>query len=59
VRLYSGARLSPPPSLNALASVLLALNMIALCAAALVLWLFRRRDPSRDKTVESLARLEI
>jgi spermidine/putrescine transport system permease protein len=59
MRLYAGARLSPPPSLNALASVLLALNILALSVAALVLWIFRRRDPSRGKTVESLARLEI
>ena len=31
VRLYSGARLAPPPSLNALATLMLALTLIAVC----------------------------
>ena len=59
VRLYSGARLSPPPSLNALATVLLALTMLAVVSAGLVLRAAGKREGTGSTAAESLSRLEI
>jgi spermidine/putrescine transport system permease protein len=59
VRLYSGARLAPPPSLNALATVLLVLTMLAVVTAALVLRAYNRREGGHDSAAESLSRLDI
>jgi spermidine/putrescine transport system permease protein len=59
VRLYSGARLAPPPSLNALATVLLALTMLAVITAAAVLRAYNRREGGRQSAAESLTRLDI
>ena len=59
VRLYSGARLAPPPSLNALATVLLALTAAAVITAGLVLRAYSRREGGRESAAESLSRLEI
>ncbi|HUO46343.1 MAG TPA: ABC transporter permease [Acidimicrobiia bacterium] len=59
VRLYSGARLSPPPSLNALATVLLVLTLVAVVSAGLVLRAAGKREGSGASAAESLSRLEI
>ena len=59
VRLYSGARLAPPPSLNALATVLLALTLVAVVAAGLVMRSYGRREGSGESAAESLSRLDI
>ncbi|HLU31031.1 MAG TPA: ABC transporter permease subunit, partial [Acidimicrobiia bacterium] len=59
VRLYSGARLAPPPSLNALATVLLALTAMAVITAGMVLRAYSRAEGRDDSAAESLSRLEI
>lgn len=59
VRLYSGARLGPPPSLNALATVLLVLTFTAVIVAGIALRAYNRRDGSVESAVESLSRFEI
>lgn len=59
VRLYSGARLAPPPSLNALATVLLALTAMAVITAGMVLRAYSRAEGGDDSAAESLSRLEI
>lgn len=59
VRLYAGARLAPPPSLNALATVLLVLTAGAVITAGLVLRAYSRREGGRESAAESLSRLEI
>lgn len=59
VRLYSGARLSPPPSLNALATVLLVLTLAAVVSAGLVLRAGSRREGGGRSAAETLSRLEI
>jgi spermidine/putrescine transport system permease protein len=59
VRLYSGARLSPPPSLNALATVLLVLTLVAVVSAGLVLKAAGRREGRQGGAAEALTRLEL
>jgi len=59
VRLYSGARLAPPPSLNALASLLLFTTMMAVVAAWLALRLTRRGDTKGGTALEALSRFDI
>ncbi len=59
VRLYSGARLAPPPSLNALATVLLALTAVAVITAGLILRAYNRREGGAQSAAESLSRLDI
>ena len=59
VRLYSGARLGPPPSLNALATLLLVLTTAAVGGAGLVMRRYNRREGSGESAAEALSRLEI
>ena len=59
VRLYSGARLAPPPSLNALATVLLLLTTAAVTVAGLVMRRYSRREGGTESAAESLTRLEL
>jgi spermidine/putrescine transport system permease protein len=59
VRLYSGARLAPPPSLNALATLMLALTLIAVTIAGLAMRSYSRREGQPDSAVAALGRLDI
>jgi spermidine/putrescine transport system permease protein len=60
VRLYSGARLAPPPSLNALATVLMVITIGAIVVAGLgVKYLGRRFGGGEDSALETVGRLEI
>lgn len=57
VRLYSAARMAPTPALNALASILLFLTLLAVLAAALVMRQARARSGTGGSAVEEFARL--
>ena len=60
VRLYSGARLAPPPSLNALATVLMVVTIGAVAMAGLVFkYLGRRIGSGEDSALETVGRFEI
>lgn len=59
VRLYSGARLAPPPSLNALATLLLLLTTVAVTAAGLVMRRYNQREGGTESAAESLSHLEL
>ena len=59
VRLYSGARMAPPPSLNALATLMLVGTMLAVGVAGLVLRRFGRRDGRGESAVTALSRIEM
>jgi spermidine/putrescine transport system permease protein len=59
VRLYSGARLAPPPSLNALATLMLAFTLAAVTIAGLVMRRYGRREGQADSAVAALGRLDI
>jgi spermidine/putrescine transport system permease protein len=60
VRLYSGARLAPPPSLNALATVLMVITIGAIVIAGLgVKCIDRRFGGGEDSALETVGRLEI
>lgn len=59
VRLYSGARLGPPPSLNALATVLLVLTTMAVGGAGLIMRRYSRKEGGGESAAEALSRLDI
>jgi spermidine/putrescine transport system permease protein len=60
ILIYSTARAAPNPALNALASVMLALSMVAIALAVLVLRHFSKREQGRGASaVDQFARLEI
>jgi spermidine/putrescine transport system permease protein len=60
VRLYSGARLAPPPSLNALATVLMVITIGAIVVAGLGFkYLGRRFGGGEDSALETVGRFEI
>lgn len=60
VRLYSGARLAPPPSLNALATVLMVITIGAIVIAGFAFkWLGRRFGGGDDSALETVGRFEI
>jgi spermidine/putrescine transport system permease protein len=60
VRLYSGARLAPPPSLNALATVLMVITIGAIAFAGLAYkYLGRRFGGGADSALETVGRFEI
>ena len=59
VRLYSGARMAPPPSLNALATLMLVGTMAAVGVAGLMLRRFGRRDGGGDSAVTALSRIDL
>jgi spermidine/putrescine transport system permease protein len=59
VRLYSGARLAPPPSLNALATLMLVITMFAISVAGLVMRRYSRREGTGgESAVRALSRLD-
>jgi spermidine/putrescine transport system permease protein len=58
VRLYSGARLAPPPSLNALATILLAITIGAVSIAGLVMRRLSRQEGTEESAVSAISRLE-
>ena len=58
-KLYSGLRLAPSPALNALATILLVLSMLAITAAAMFLNRLRKREGTKGSAIEELARLDI
>jgi len=60
VRLYSGARLAPPPSLNALATVLMVITIGAIVVAGLAYkYLGKRLGSGEDSALETVGRFEI
>jgi spermidine/putrescine transport system permease protein len=59
VRLYAGARLAPPPSLNALATVLMLTTILSIVLAGLAYRVWKKRSGGDESTVESLASFEI
>jgi spermidine/putrescine transport system permease protein len=60
VRLYSGARLAPPPSLNALATVLMVITIGAIVVAGLAYkYLGKRFGGGDDSALETVGRFEI
>jgi len=59
VRLYSGARLAPPPSLNALATMLMVFTIAAVTIAGLLYRWVGKRLGSADSALETVGRFEI
>ncbi len=59
VKLYAGARLAPPPSLNALAAILLALSVAAVSIAGLFFRRYSKRDPNAASAAASLGSIEL
>jgi spermidine/putrescine transport system permease protein len=60
VKLYSGARLAPPPSLNALATILMVLTMAAVVVAGLLFrYLGKRFGSGEGSAIETVGRFEI
>lgn len=60
VRLYSGARLAPPPSLNALATVLMVITIGAIATAGLAMkYLGKRFGADDGSALETVGRFEI
>jgi spermidine/putrescine transport system permease protein len=59
VRLYAGARLAPPPSLNALATVLMVITILAIVLAGLAFRAWKKRSGGDESTIESLASFEM
>lgn len=59
VRLYSGARLAPPPSLNALATVLMVVTVTAITLAGLAFRAWKKRSGGDESSLESLASFEM
>jgi hypothetical protein len=58
-KLYSGLRLAPSPALNAIATILLALSMLAITAAALFLNRLGKRVRHEGLGHRGLASLDI
>lgn len=59
VRLYAGARLAPPPSLNALATVLMLITILSVVLAGLAYRVWKKRSGGDESTIESLAGFEV
>ncbi|HSK06140.1 MAG TPA: ABC transporter permease [Acidimicrobiia bacterium] len=59
VRLYSGARLGPPPSLNALATVLMLVTVSAIALAGLAFRAWKKRSGGDESGLETLASFEM
>ncbi|MGQ0848496.1 MAG: ABC transporter permease [Actinomycetota bacterium] len=59
VRLYSGARVAPPPSLNALATLMLVFTVMAVTAAGLVMRRYGRREGHPESAIAALGRFEV
>lgn len=59
VRLYAGARLAPPPSLNALATILLLATLGSVSVAGLVLRRYGNRERDGRGALDSLTHLDV
>ncbi|HSJ44243.1 MAG TPA: ABC transporter permease [Euzebyales bacterium] len=59
VRLYSSTRLGPTPALNALATILLVITLVAVIGAGLALRRSRRRSGEHGSAVEDLAQFDM
>ncbi|MDF2729567.1 MAG: transporter permease [Acidimicrobiia bacterium] len=59
VQLYSGARLAPPPSLNALATILMVVTIGAITIAGLLFRALGKRRGERASALESVAGFEM
>jgi spermidine/putrescine transport system permease protein len=59
VKLYSGARLAPPPSLNALATILMVITITAVVLAGLLFKYLGRRLGGEESGLETMGRFEI
>ena len=59
VRLYSSTRLGPTPALNALATILLLITLMAVIGAGLALRRSRSRSGERGSAVEDLAQFDM
>jgi spermidine/putrescine transport system permease protein len=59
VKLYSGARLAPPPSLNALATVLMVTTIGAVATAGILFRALSRRSGGGGSALESVASFEV
>ncbi len=59
VQLYSGARLAPPPSLNALATILMVITIAAVTVAGLLFRALSRRGGGGGSALESVAGFEM
>jgi spermidine/putrescine transport system permease protein len=59
IKIYSAARNAGNPSLNALATIMMALSLLSITAAVLILRRFNRRQGSGRSAVEDFARFEI
>jgi spermidine/putrescine transport system permease protein len=58
MRIYSQARGAPTPALNALATLMLFVSLLALVFAYLVFRFFARRDPVEQSAIRQLAAIE-
>jgi spermidine/putrescine transport system permease protein len=59
IKIYSAARNAGNPSLNALATIMMALSLLSITVAVLILRRFNRRQGSGRSAVEDFARFEI
>jgi spermidine/putrescine transport system permease protein len=59
VRLYSGARQAPPPSLNALATLMLVGTLAAVTIAGLIMRRYGRREGTGEGALTALGRFEL
>ena len=59
VQLYSGARLAPPPSLNALATILMVVTIGAITIAGLPSGPGKRRGERATSALESMAGFDL
>ena len=59
VKLYSGARLAPPPSLNALATILMVITILAVVSAGLLFRALSRSGGEEGSALESVASFEM
>ena len=58
MRIYAQARAAPTPALNALASLMLAVSLLALVFAYLVFRFFARREPVEQSAIRQLVAIE-
>ena len=59
IKIYSAARNAGNPSLNALATIMMALSLLSITVAVLILRRFNRRQGTGRSAVEDFARFEI
>jgi spermidine/putrescine transport system permease protein len=59
IKIYSAARNAGNPSLNALASIMMALSLLSITVAVLIVRHFNRRQGAARSAVEDFARFEI